>query len=122
MYHFSVVLEVKHILYSSSIPEVVLLGIEGFVELRGADASFDFMDFDLVSLLTANMETLITFKVELIIHKMYESQEFFCHFLTYFMLRLNANKLFENTERPSTTFLKNQLKYIYDFLLPKMNL
>ena len=32
MYHFSVVLEVKHILYSSSIPEVVLLGIEGFVE------------------------------------------------------------------------------------------
>ena len=77
MYHFSVVLEVKHILYSSSIPEVVLLGIESFIEYRGADAPFDIMDFDLVSLLTGNMETLMTFKVELIIDKMYESQEKF---------------------------------------------
>ena len=61
MYHFPVVLEVKHILYSSSIPEVVLLGIEGFVEFWGLDASFDFMDFDLVSLLTSNTKTLKTF-------------------------------------------------------------
>ena len=61
MNNISVVLEVKHILYSSSIPEVVRLGIEGFVEFRGLDASFEFMDFDLVSLLTGNMKTLTTF-------------------------------------------------------------
>ena len=61
MYHFSVVLEVKHILYSSSIPDAVLLCIEGFVEKRSVDVSFDVMDFDLVSLLPSNMETLTAF-------------------------------------------------------------
>ena len=50
MYHISVVFEVKDILYPSSIPEVVLLGIEGFIEFWGLDASFDFMDFNLDTL------------------------------------------------------------------------
>ena len=61
MYYFSLILEVKHILYSSSVPDIVLLGLEGFVESWGLDGSFDFMDFDLVSLLTYNRETLTTF-------------------------------------------------------------
>ena len=61
MYHFSVVLEVKYILNSSSVPLVVLLHIEGFVEFWGVDASFDFMYFDLIFVLAYNMDTLATF-------------------------------------------------------------
>ena len=61
MNHFSEILEVKHILYPSSIPDVVLLDVEGFIESWGVDASFDIMDGDLVSLLTSNSETLKTF-------------------------------------------------------------
>ena len=61
MNHFSEILEVKHKLNSSSIPDVILLGVEGFIESWGVNASFDFMYCDLVSLLSSNWETLKTF-------------------------------------------------------------